>query len=254
MPPENDPNELVDLIPDELALARAQVASGLPALAEATLRRHAARLEIEGERSADLLDTVRLLLAEALWRQQRPLEAGRAISAIRSDSPERSLPLTLIIAAEANAAAGYLDRAKALLEHVVRTLGPDEAWRLRAGTPTRLSWPLPPSMRPTAAHARRPAPVADEGRSAAQTASAHARLEGARLAFGAGDLSRGDRELSLALRLDGSLAEAGLALMEPTLGDEPPTGRLLLYGDLLRAVGRSGDAGQAYDRAARTSY
>ena len=60
----------------------------------------------------------------------------------------------------------------------------------------------------------------------------------------------GDRELSLAVRLDPSIAGAGVALIEPTLGDEPATERLLLYGDVLRAAGREDEAQRAYDRAA----
>ena len=40
-------------------------------------------------------------------------------------------------------------------------------------------------------------------------------------------------------------------MLEPTLGEEPSAGRLLLYGDLLRAAGRQADSSAAYDRAAR---
>jgi hypothetical protein len=91
-------------------------------------------------------------------------------------------------------------------------------------------------------------------RSGEQTAAAHGRLEAARLAYGAGDVARGDRELSIAVRLDPQLAEAGLSILEPTLGAQPPAPRLLLYGDLLRATGHADEANAAYDRASRAAY
>jgi hypothetical protein len=84
-----------------------------------------------------------------------------------------------------------------------------------------------------------------------RTAAAHARLEAARLAYNAGRDDEGDRELGLALRLDPRVAGEGVGLAEPTLGPQPPPDRLLLYGDLLRAAGRSQEASDAYDRAAR---
>ncbi|HET6381474.1 MAG TPA: hypothetical protein VFH63_10665, partial [candidate division Zixibacteria bacterium] len=61
----------IDLIPDELALAQAQLASGLPGLAEGVLRRHIGRLEAAGRGALAELDAARALLAEALWRQGR---------------------------------------------------------------------------------------------------------------------------------------------------------------------------------------
>ncbi|MGH2428046.1 MAG: hypothetical protein ACRDGV_04030, partial [Candidatus Limnocylindria bacterium] len=81
-------------------------------------------------------------------------------------------------------------------------------------------------------------------------AAARARLESARGAYTIGATESGDAELSVALRLDPALAIDGLRLVEPTLEAEPPTDRLLLYGDLLRAAGRHADASAAYDRAA----
>ncbi|HET6380938.1 MAG TPA: hypothetical protein VFH63_07865, partial [candidate division Zixibacteria bacterium] len=85
-----------------------------------------------------------------------------------------------------------------------------------------------------------------------RTAAAHARLEVARAAYANGQLETGDRELGLALRLDPRVAAEGIAMVEPTLGRQPPAERLLLYGDLLRAAGRPADASDAYDRAARS--
>ncbi len=66
---------VVDLVADELTLARAQLASGLPGLAEGTLRRRLGRLEADGAGIGDEADAARAALAEALWRQHRPVAA-----------------------------------------------------------------------------------------------------------------------------------------------------------------------------------
>ncbi|HET8586277.1 MAG TPA: hypothetical protein VFM74_00225 [Candidatus Limnocylindria bacterium] len=243
---------VIDLLPDDLALARSQLASGLAVLAEATLRRLIARLELEGPGALDEIDAARPLLAEALWRQGRPVAAGAAAAGIRSSSLERRRPLVMLIEAEAAAAGGQPDRASALMERVLNAVGVDEAWRLRAGVPSRLGWPLPASLRPSA---RRPAATpnvaAPSEPAPERAAAAHARLEAARRAYGVGEQERGDRELSVALRLDPRVAPEGVALIEPTLGPAPTPGRLLLYGDLLRAAGRIAESSAAYDRAAR---
>jgi hypothetical protein len=244
----------VDLLPDELSLARTQLASGLPGLAEGVLRRHIARLDAGGPGAFEEGDAARALLAEALWRQGRPLAAGAVVQAIRFGSLERSRPLTLLIEAEAFAAAGDPDRAAALMEKVLGDVGIDEAWRLRGGVQSRLAWPVPVSLRPMQ---RRASPAAGPGAptpvpSPERTAGGHARLEGARQAYGAGNAYEGDRQLGLALRLDPRIAAEGVALMEPTLELGTGPDRLLLYGDLLRAAGRTAEASDAYDRAART--
>jgi hypothetical protein len=250
---------VVDLIPDDLSLARAQLTAGLVGQAEGSLRRHIARLDADADdgRALDELDAARALLAEALWRQGRPLAGASVIDAIRAGSLERRRPMVLLVEAEAMAAAGDPDRANALMERVIESVGIDEAWRLRGGVPSRLPWPMPASMRPTQ---RRPSTPAFGGSatiaaptppSPERTAAAHARLEAARLAYNAGRDDEGDRELGLALRLDPRVAGEGVALAEPTLGPQPPPDRLLLYGDLLRAAGRGSEASDAYDRAAR---
>jgi hypothetical protein len=241
---------VIDLIPDDVALARAQMASGLAPLAEATLRRRIARLELEGPGAMEEIDVARGLLAEALWRQQRPRAAGAALETIRGSSLERRRPLLMLIEAEAAAVSGQPDRAAALMERVLGAVGVDEAWRLRAGIATRLGWPLPASLRPRARRSAAAAPVSTEPEPG-RTAEAHARLEGARQAYAATSDDFGDRELGVALRLDPRIAPEGVALIEPTLGEEPSAGRLLLYGDLLRAAGRHADSSAAYDRAAR---
>jgi hypothetical protein len=247
----------VDLIPDELSLARAQLASGLPGLAEGVLRRHIARLEAGGRSALEELDASRSLLAEALWRQGRPLAAGAAIDGIRAGSLERRRPIVLLIEAEAMATAGEPDRAAALMERVIDAVGVDEAWRLRGGVPSRLAWPVPASLRPTPRRTTGGPPGMVHGvpeavvASPERTAAAHARLEAARGAYGAGHAELGDRELGVALRLDPRVAATGVELVEPTLDEGSAADRLLLYGDLLRAAGRPAEASEAYDRAAR---
>lgn len=248
----------VDLLPDELSLARAQLASGLPGMAEGVLRRHIGRLDASGRGGLDELDAARALLAEALWRQARPMAAGATVQAIRAGSLERRRPIVLLIEAEAFAAAGDPDRAAALMERVLGDVGVDEAWRLRGGVPSRLAWPVPLSLRPSQRRGTSGAASGPPGGaplpppSPERTAGAHARLEAARQAYVAGNAYEGDRQLGLALRLDPRIAAEGVALMEPTLELGTGPDRLLLYGDLLRAVGRMAEASDAYDRAART--
>ena len=247
------PLEVVDLIPDDLALARAQLASGLYGVAEGVLLRMIAGLEAAGKGGLEELDGARALLAEALWRQGRPLAAGAAIEGIRTTSLERRKPLVMLVEAEAVAAGGDPDRAARLAERVVSTIGVDEAWKLRGGVATRITWPAPSSFRAPARRAdghlageTPPAPPTPE-----RTAAAHTRLEAARTAFGAGKQDEGDRQLAAALRLDARIGPEGAAILEPTLGKEAAAERLLLYGDLLRAAGREADATVAFDRATR---
>ena len=108
-PPEPS---VIDVIADELTLARAQLDAGQPGLAEGTVRRRLARLEADGrEGSVTEADALNLLLAECLWRQQRPVAARTALDAMRVGSPQRRLPMALLIDAETLAAAGEADRA-----------------------------------------------------------------------------------------------------------------------------------------------
>ena len=246
------PLQVVDLLPDQLSLARAQLASGLHGLAEGVLLRLIAGLEAAGRGGLEELDAARSLLAESLWRQGRPLAAGAAVAAIRATSLERRRPLVMLIEAEALAAAGDSDRAARMAERVVSAIGVDEAWKLRGGVATRITWPAPSSFR---APARRPdagAGPAPATPTPERTAAAHARLEAARHAIAADDLDEGDRQLAAALRLDARIGPEGAAILEQTLEEEPPPERLLLYGDLLRAAGREADATAAFDRAARS--
>lgn len=251
----DSPLEVVDLIPDELTLARAQLESGLYGVAEGVLLRLIAALEAAGKGGLEELDGARALLAEALWRQGRPIAAGTAIEAIRETSLERRRPMLMLIEAEAIAAAGDPDRAARLAERVVSTVGVDEAWKLRGGVASRITWPAPSSFRLPArrsegagslGEAPQPAPTPE------RTAAAHTRLEAARRSFASGELDDGDRQLAAALRLDHRIAPEGAVMLEPTLGVEAPAERLLLYGDLLRAAGREADATIAFDRAARS--
>jgi hypothetical protein len=252
--------QLVDLVSDELALARGQLDAGQPALAEGTILRRLAWLEADGALPGDETDALRAMLAEAHWRQGRPAAARRALEAIRPSSPQRRLPVTGIIEADVLAAAGERDRAAGSMERVLDAIGPEAVFEIRGGLPGPLAWPLPVELRAEPARPERPpwahpagrgtaepeAPAADDERIAA----GRARMEEARVAYVAGDLERGDVEMSIALRLEPGLAGDGVAIIEPTLGRQPSAERLLLYGDLLRAAGRPAEADEAYDRAA----
>ena len=163
----------------------------------------------------------------------------------------------MLIEAETLAAAGEADRAAGAQERLLAAIGPDAAFELAGGVAGRITWPLPESMQPGAGRVPRPPwtarpdpadeaePVDDE-----RIAAGRGRLEEARVAYVAGDLARGDAEMSIAVRLDPALAADGVGLIEPTLGTQPPPERLLLYGDLLNAAGRDAEATRAYDLAA----
>ena len=251
----DDPH-VIDLVADELGLARAQLDAGLASLAEGTLRRRLARVEADGG-GDDEADALRLLLAEALWRQGRSTSARHALDAIRASSPQRRLPVALLIDAETLANAGEADRAAGAQERLLAAIGVDEAFALRGGVEGRLTWPLPSAIRPAAAEPARPpwSPPAPDEEAPPQPdderlTTARGRMEEARVAYVAGHLSRGDAEMSIAMRLDPALAADGVAIIEPTLGRQAAAERLLLYGDLLRAAGREVEATDAYDRAA----
>ncbi len=247
----------IDLLVDEMALARAQLDAGQPGFAEGTLRARIATREAEQPAADEELDALRTLLAEALWRQGRLASARASLDAVRPGSPQRRLPIASLIEAEALAAAGEPDRAVGALERVITAVGVDRANELRGGVTGRLSWPLPAELQPQPARPPRPpwtdrsaAPESQPAVEGERSASALRRMEEARAAYVAGDLGRGDSEMSIAVRVDPSLAADGIAILEPTLGSQPGAERLLLYGDLLRAAGRLVEANQAYDRAA----
>lgn len=249
---------MIDVLVDELALARAQIDAGMPALAEGTLRRRVAWLEASGIGGGEETDAARTLLAEALWRQHRLLAARAALDGVRAGSPQRRLPIATIIEAEVLAAAGELDRAAGAVERVVDNIGVDETFALRAGAHGRATWPLPAELLPEPPKRARPPwsaerPAHQEAEMPpddARSAAARGRMEEARVAYVSGEFERGDIEMSIAVRLDPSLATDGVAIMEPTLGGQPAADRLVLYGDLLRAAGRDAEATRAHDRAA----
>ena len=255
-PPAED-IQVIDLVRDELALARAQIDAGLLGLAEGTARRRLAYLEADGVTSDDETDALRLLLAETLWRQGRSTSARRSLEAIRPASPQRRLPVALLIEAETLAATGEADRAAGAQERLLAAIGPDAAFELAGGVAGRIAWPLPEALQPGSGRVSRPPwtarpegaadeePIDDE-----RIAAGRGRLEEARVAYVAGDLVRGDAEMSIAVRLDPALASDGVGLIEPTLGTQPSADRLLLYGDLLNAAGREAEATRAYDLAA----
>lgn len=262
-PPEPEPeaealadSQTIDVLRDELALARAQIDAGLLGLAEGTVRRRLAHLEADGVTSDDETDALRLLLAETAWRQGRPGAARRAFEGIRPASPQRRLPVAMLVEAETLAAAGEQDRAAGAQERLLAAVGVDAAFELAAGVGGRLTWPLPDALRPGSGRTPRPPwTAASEGEDLEpvdddRIAAGRGRLEEARVAYVSGDLERGDGEMSIAVRLDPALAADGVGLIEPTLGAQPPAERLLLYGDLLNAAGREAEATRAYDLAA----
>jgi hypothetical protein len=163
--------------------------------------------------------------------------------------------MTMLVEAEALAAAGEPDRAAGGMERVVEAVGVDAAFEMQAGLPSRLAWPLPGELQAQPMRVERapwspPAlpsaePIDDE-----RVAAGRQRLEESRVSYVAGDLAKGDGEMSIAVRLDPGLAADGVSILEPTLGRQPARERLLLYGDLLRAAGREVEATEAYDRAA----
>ena len=63
------------------------------------------------------------------------MAARSALEAIRSGSPQRRLPIALLVDAETLAAAGEADRAAGAQERLLAAVGPDEAHALRAGVP-----------------------------------------------------------------------------------------------------------------------
>ncbi len=228
----------IDLVPDQLALARAQMDAAQYGVVEGTLRRRIATLEATG-RNPEELDAARALLAESLWRSGRPVAAYEAVTAVRPRGVERRRSITMMVEAEGLAAIGEMRQAEGLLERVVNAVGADEAWRLRRGAPSRLEWPNPSWAGPSPSAGSEASPAED-------------RLGAAAIAYGENDLATGDRELTLALRRDPRIAAAGVVMLEPNLGTQPSAERLVLYGDLLRAAGREREAAAAYDRAART--
>ena len=257
-PTEDDGPQTIDVLRDELALARAQIDAGLLGLAEGTVRRRLAHLEADGITSDDETDALRLLLAETLWRQGRSSSSRRTFEGIRPGSPQRRLPIAMLVEAETLAAAGEQDRAAGAQERLLTAVGVDSAFELAAGIGGRLTWPLPEALQPGAGRTPRAPWTAHAGGDAddaeapddERIAAGRGRLEEARVAYVAGDLERGDTEMSIAVRLDPALAADGVGLIEPTLGTQPPAERLLLYGDLLNAAGREAEATRAYDLAA----
>jgi hypothetical protein len=191
--------QMVDLVSDELSLVRSQLDSGLHGLAEGTALRRLARLEADGTGMSDEADALRALLAEALWRQGRPAAARRAIESIRPSSPQRRLPVTGIVEADALGAAGERDRAAGVMERVLDAIGPDAAFEIRGGMPGPLAWPLPSELHAEPAPPARPpwAPpppgidAAPEPPDDTRIAIGRARMEEARVAYVAGDLDRG---------------------------------------------------------------
>src|SRR3972149_4983855 len=108
----------IDLVPDQLALARAQMDAAQYGVVEGTLRRRIATLEATG-RNHEELDAARSLLAEALWRSGRPVAAYEVVTAVRPRGVERRRTMVMMVEAEGLAALGEMRQAEGLLERVV---------------------------------------------------------------------------------------------------------------------------------------
>ena len=78
-PPAPDEIQLVEIVPDELALARAQLGSGLAAVAEGTLRRQIARLEAAGRDADDELEAARAAHRRVAVVEGTPRGLGRGV-------------------------------------------------------------------------------------------------------------------------------------------------------------------------------
>lgn len=235
------PRAPMDLLPDELMVARAQIEDGLAALAERTLRR---LLDEAARQSAaqESLDAPRALLAEALWRQGRPRAAGAVLADVRGDGL-RSAPLMRVIEADSVAAGGDPERATALMDALLEDVGVEVTWEVRGGVPSRLPWPDPAELSNGDVAAGRTGPES------VREAEARARLHAGRQAFDEGEDGAAEDEIALALRLDPTTAGDALALVEPRVHASSSARRLILYGDLLAAIGRGAEAEAAYESA-----
>ena len=91
-PDETDEEHVIELLADELTLARAQMDAAQPALAEGTLRDRIAYREAQGPAVDDELDALHALLAESLWRQGRLVSARAALDAVPVSYTHLTLP------------------------------------------------------------------------------------------------------------------------------------------------------------------
>lgn len=259
----------------ELILAHAHLRLGALALA---------RVELETMAGLGLLDTPGLVdLAEVRWRTGDLMGAGEAANAALRD--DESLPVALVIAAEAAAALGRPTEARRLASRALAD-HPGSIDAIFAGMPRTGVWPAdaaePPPTAPTLfdrepeypgrvdtgeppGHDRQAAdriraasvaaPVAlgfwdgEEGLEQASVAlpDPAKELEAGRAALVAGALDEAAFRFGLALRLAPALAPA---VLEATAGAR---GAILtmVRGDAYRLAGHETEARQAYAIAAQ---
>ncbi len=238
-----------------------------------------ARAELESLAARDALDGPGMRdLAEVRWRTGDLALAGEAADRLLKEADDD--PLTLVIAAEAVAAAGRPAEARRLASRAVE-VGGDALEALFRGIPRSAIWPesigpqLGPGARPEPpatglAGASAPPedrtlepsappvpgePAAPEPRSAPPTPAAAAAAPGqaaSALAAGRAALDEGDApvaalRLAVALRLDAATADAvseaiGSRAAEPVLA--------LVLGDALRLLGREPEAQASFEVAA----
>lgn len=210
--------------------------------------------ELEDLLRRDALDTEGLAdLAEARWRSG-DLE-GAATPAADHLAAGGLRPIALVIAAEAAAAAGRPDEARAHVE-ALGAVDASEIEHLFAGMPRRASWPSAPGS--TSAAPEIPPGADPRGRSGT-AGRARSHLAGplneptdelsrarAELSSGtAGEADRGVARLALVLRLDPALAPAVLDALRPRR--DPAA--LLVRGDAYRLLGRHLEAEAAFHAA-----
>lgn len=213
-----------------------------------------AHAELEDLLRRDALDTDGLAdLAEARWRNG-DLD-GAAAAAADHIAASGLRPIALVIAAEAAAAAGRPDEARAHVE-ALGALDAAEIEHLFAGMPCRASWPSAPGSTSAAPEtplgADRRGRTGTAGRATSRLAGppnepadelSRARTE---LSSGAaGEADRGVARLALVLRLDPALAPAVLDALRPRR--DPAA--LLVRGDAYRLLGRHLEAEAAFHAA-----
>jgi hypothetical protein len=257
----------------ELVLAHAHLRLGSLSLA---------RVELETMAGLGLLDTGGIVdLAEVRWRTGDLMGAGEAAGAALAD--DDTLPIALVIAAEAAAALGRPTEARRLADRAMtRTRGVIDG--IFAGMPRSTVWPadsaeppptaptlfdrdpepltpvvgtLPGHARPTerqpAASAAAPLTLglwdADEesGTAAPAQTDPADELDAGRAALVAGHIDEASLHFGLALRLAPALAPAVLEATDGVRGPE----LMLVRGDAYRLAGHETEAQQAYAVAAQ---
>ena len=255
----------------DLAFARLHLRMGLLALARAELEALAARDALDDEAMVDL--------AEARWRTDDLAAAGDAARA-HLDSGGHQL-VAYVVAAEAVAAAGRPAEARRLVGRALE-LSDQPLDGVFAGMPRSVIWPTdrvadvehagtlfdvhPPDSVPAGPGFARAGPAAAPGAGppagdpslwdakpspadATTLPHAHAQLDAARAALGAGNLDAAAVGLAIVLRAAPALAPAVLGVVDAAPAGEHASLELV-RGDAYRLVGHETEARQAFGAAA----